>query len=70
MMQLVYTVCALADPGACETRVLTFTPRLPVACIFAAGPELEAVLEEDERLVAWSCDDTPRLAAEEEGEAP
>lgn len=66
MMQLVYTVCALADPGACETRVLTFTPRLPVACIFAAGPEFGAVLNEDERVVAWSCADSPLPVAEEE----
>jgi hypothetical protein len=66
MMQVVYTVCALADPGACETRVLTFSPRLPVACIFAAGPELEAVLAEDERVVAWSCAEATEVAHEED----
>lgn len=64
MMQLVYTVCALADPTACETRILTFTPRQPVACIFAAGPELEAVLTEDEVLGAWTCEDDPEAARE------
>lgn len=57
MMQVVYTVCALADPGVCETRLLSFAPRLPIACIYAAGPELAAVVTEQERLVWWSCAD-------------
>lgn len=66
MMTIVYTVCTLADPRTCDTRVLTFSPLLPVACIFAAGPELEAVLADDERLVTWSCYDAPRFISEEE----
>lgn len=66
MMQVLYTVCALAEPGTCETRVLTFSPRLPVACIFAAGPELEAVVAENERLAAWSCNVVSQCAADEE----
>jgi hypothetical protein len=67
MMQIVYTVCALAEPDVCETRVLRFTPRLPIACIHAAGPELAAGMSEHEKLVSWSCaTDRPPVHEEDE----
>ena len=58
MMHVIYTVCTLSMPEHCETRQLIFTPRQPIACIFAAGPELAPLLSEDERIVTWSCADT------------
>ncbi len=48
MMRIVYVVCAAFDSG-------TFTPAVPLACIHAAGPELERRVAEGWTLERWSC---------------
>ena len=55
MMRIVYVVCAAFDSGTCEEHVLDFTPAVPLACIHAAGPELERRVAEGWTLERWSC---------------
>lgn len=55
MMHIVFTVCAGAAPDSCEARSHSFVPALPVACIHAAGPELDRVIPDGWRLAEWRC---------------
>jgi hypothetical protein len=65
MMRIVYVICATVESGTCEELVLDFTPPVPLACIHAAGPELDRAVPEGWALERWSCldhDDDMRTA--------
>lgn len=65
MMRIIYVVCAAVESGSCEEHVLDFTPALPLACIHAAGAELDRAVPEGWTLDRWHCveaDDVVRTA--------
>ena len=55
LMEIAFTLCRLAVPTDCEDRRITFQPATPVACIFAAGPELARIAPEGWVVVRWQC---------------
>jgi hypothetical protein len=63
MMRIVFIICETMSINICEARVHDFYPPTPVACIFAAGPELDQITPEGWGVAAWCC-------AEADGEAP
>ena len=60
MMRVVVLVCDLAAQDVCIEKVHDFVPRLPIACIFAAGPETERVTPEGWTVVRIRCATAPR----------
>jgi len=62
MMRIVALICELAAPEVCIEIAHDFVPRQPVACIFAAGPELAQVIPEGWRLVRFECRPGPVAA--------
>jgi len=59
MMRIVVVLCEAVLEGVCEERVHDFVPPIPVACVVAAGPELESITPEGWTVVRWHCDATP-----------
>ncbi len=59
MMRVIATLCELAAPGNCLELVHDFVPRQPIACIFAAGPELERVTPEGWTVTRARCVTAP-----------
>jgi hypothetical protein len=57
VFRLVYILCETMAINACEERDLVFVPLLPVACIYAAGPELARVTPEGWGVAHWRCED-------------
>lgn len=55
MMRVIALICELGTSGACIERVHDFVPRLPIACIFAAGPELERITPQGWVVSQWQC---------------
>ena len=55
LLEIAFTLCRIAAPGDCEDRRLTFLPPVPVACIFAAGPELARAVPEGWTVTHWRC---------------
>jgi hypothetical protein len=55
MMQIVAVLCEAVVGGACEERVHDFVAPIPVACIVAAGPELDRITPEGWTVVRWHC---------------
>lgn len=62
MMRAIAVMCQLAAPEVCAEVVHDFVPRQPVACIFAAGPELERLVPEGWVVVRLQCTTAPRPA--------
>lgn len=60
MMRVIALLCDMAAPEVCTELVHDFLPRAPVACIFAAGPELEALLPEGWTVIRMQCTTAPR----------
>lgn len=55
MMRIVALLCELDAPDVCVEHVHDFVPRLPIACIVAAGPELERVTPQGWIVTRWHC---------------
>ena len=55
LMEIAFTLCRLAAPMDCEDRRIAFRPAAPVACIFAAGPELARIAPEGWAVIRWRC---------------
>jgi hypothetical protein len=55
MMHIVFMICAASAAEPCEVGLVSFVPRLPVACIHAAGPKLARAVPEGWHLTAWRC---------------
>ena len=55
MMRIIYVVCAAFDSGTCEEHVLDFSPAVPLACIHAAGPELDRQVPDGWIVERWHC---------------
>lgn len=55
MIRVIALLCELDVPDRCVERVHDFVPRLPIACIFAAGPELERLTPEGWTVVRVRC---------------
>ena len=64
MMRVIATICEIAAPGNCRELIHDFTPRQPIACIHAAGPELERLTPEGWRVTRARC-----VGAQHPGEA-
>ncbi len=62
MMRIIALICELGAPDGCVEHVHDFVPRQPIACIFAAGPELERVVPEGWTIVSVRCTTAPRPA--------
>jgi hypothetical protein len=60
MMRVIALLCEIGATDVCVEQVHDFLPRLPIACIFAAGPELERVTPEGWTVVRWHCAPAPR----------
>ncbi len=60
MMRAIALLCDLAAPGTCTEIVHDFEPRQPIACIYAAGPELAALIPDGWTLVRLRCTTAPR----------
>ncbi len=60
MMRVIALICELGAPDQCVETVHDFLPRLPIACIYAAGPELERVTPEGWTVVRVTCALAPR----------
>ena len=60
MIRVIALMCEIGAPDHCVEQVHDFMPRLPIACIFAAGPELERVVPEGWRIVHVRCTTAPR----------
>jgi hypothetical protein len=63
MMQILFTLCLIGAPEICKERRLAFVPPVPVACIFAAGPELAAATPDGWEVRAWACIPPPEITA-------
>lgn len=59
MMRIIAIMCETVVGGACEERVHDFVPPIPVACIYAAGPELDRITPEGWTVMRWHCDAMP-----------
>lgn len=59
MMRVVALICELATRGVCVEIAHDFQPRQPVACIFAAGPELAHLIPDGWTVVRISCTTAP-----------
>jgi len=59
MMRVIALVCELAAPEVCTEIRHDFLPRQPIACIFAAGPELAPLIPDGWTLVRISCTTAP-----------
>lgn len=57
LLEIAFTLCRIAAPQDCEERRHRFMPRIPVACIFAAGPELARVTPKGFSVATWRCVD-------------
>lgn len=55
MMRIVATLCRIAAPDDCMDLVHDFVPRQPVACIYAAGPELERLVPPGWAVIRTRC---------------
>ncbi len=62
MMRVIALVCELAAPGGCTEIRHDFVPRQPIACIFAAGPELAPLIPEGWTVVRIRCTAAPPTA--------
>lgn len=60
MTRVIALLCELGAPDRCVEQVHDFVPRQPIACIFAAGPELERVVPEGWTIVRVRCATAPR----------
>lgn len=60
MMRVIALMCDIAAQDVCTERVHDFVPRAPVACIFAAGPELQALVPEGWAVIRFRCSTAPR----------
>jgi hypothetical protein len=60
MIRVIALLCELGVQDHCVEQVHDFMPRLSIACIFAAGPELERLTPEGWAVVRWSCAKAPR----------
>lgn len=60
MLHIAFTICRIAAPQDCDERLHSFVPRQPVACIFAAGPELERLIPDGWTVVRLRCTAAPR----------
>ena len=59
MLRVIALICETAAPEVCAERIHDFQPRAPVACIFAAGPELAALVPEGWAVVRFRCTTAP-----------
>jgi hypothetical protein len=55
VLEIAFTLCRIAAPDDCENRRIAFSPRIPVACVFAAASELAIAVSEDWVVVHWRC---------------
>ena len=55
MLEIAFTLCRTAAPNECEERRIPFDPPIPIACIFAAAPELAMAAPEGWVVVHWRC---------------
>ena len=55
MMEVAFTLCLIGAPDTCEERRIAFAPAQPIACIFAAAPELARAVPEGWVVVQWRC---------------
>jgi len=55
MMRVIATMCRIAAPEDCVELIHEFVPRQPVACIHAAGPELEPLTPEGWAVLRVRC---------------
>lgn len=62
MMRVIALICELAAPEVCAEVIHDFVPRQPIACIHAAGPELERRLPEGWTVRRFTCTTAPRPA--------
>ena len=60
MIRLIALLCEIGVLDHCVEQVHDFMPRVPVACIFAAGPELERLTPEGWTVVHVRCATAPR----------
>ena len=60
MMRVIALLCEIGATDVCVEQVHDFVPRLPIACIFAAGPELERLTPEGWTVVRARCTAAPR----------
>ena len=63
MIELLFVVCLIRSPEACEERSLLFLARpSPVACMMQAPPELAAwaATHPAYRIASWHCRDPDR----------
>ena len=63
MLHIVVLLCAIEAPQVCAEHSHSFVPRQPVACIFAAAPELERITPDGWTVAQWRCTPLPRLGA-------
>lgn len=59
-MRVIALLCEIGATDVCVEEVHDFVPRLPIACIFAAGPALARLTPEGWRVVRWNCAQIPR----------
>jgi hypothetical protein len=59
-MRVIALICEMDAQDVCVSHVHDFVPRLPVACIYAAGPELERLTPEGWAVSRWRCASSPR----------
>jgi hypothetical protein len=55
MMRIIAIMCEATLGGACEERIHDFVPPIPLACIHAAGPELDSITPEGWMVARWRC---------------
>lgn len=60
MMRVIALIFEIGATEVCMELVHDFLPRLPIACIFAAGPEFERLTPEGWTIVRWHCTCAPR----------
>ena len=59
MIRVIAVLCEMAAQEVCTELVHDFVPRAPVACIFAAGPELGPLVPEGWTVVRFRCTTAP-----------
>ena len=59
MMRVIALMCEITAQEVCTELVHDFLPRAPVSCIFAAGPELEALVPEGWTVRRFRCTTAP-----------
>jgi hypothetical protein len=57
MMRIVVLICETIAAQTCTEVAHDFTPPIPVACIHAAGPELDRLTPEGWAVDRWRCAD-------------